>query len=158
MCQLLVLLVGIQAGIILGGQSRYGARFFIPAQFLPPKYDYNRPIPASLLPSEDEIANPSEQLQKERELPKTEVRSLVVPKRDVSPRGGGATNRKEGNRMKGETGMTAETVTEVPKTSDAPCIDCVICYNDIDTSNQTAYIIMIAPCNHILTIYFTRIA
>jgi len=147
MCQLLVLWVGIQAGI-LGGQSRYGARFFIPAQFLPPKYDYNRPIPASLLQSDDEIAtNPSEQLQKERELPKTEVRSLVVPKRDVSPRGGGTRNRKEGNRMKGETGMTAETVTEVPKTPDAPCIDCVICYNDIDTGDRTAY--MIAPCNHI---------
>ena len=101
MCQLLVLWVGFQAGI-LGGQSRYGARFFIPAQFLPPKYDYNRPIPASLLPSDDEIANSSEQLQKERELLKTEVRSFVVPKRDVSPRGGGARIRKEGNRMKGE--------------------------------------------------------
>lgn len=146
MCQLLVLWVGIQTGVLYA-QSHFGARFFIPAQFLPLKYDYNRPIPASLLTQENIIANPSEQLQKERELPKTEVRSLVVPNRDLKSRGGNARNRKEGKRLKGETVMTAETVTEVPKSSDAPCIECVICYNEIDTSDRTDY--MIAPCNHI---------
>jgi len=146
MCQLLVSWVAIQT-IVLHAQSRFGARFFIPAQFLPPKYDYNRPIPASLLPSGDEVATPSEQLHRERELPKTEVRSLVVPKKDSSSRGGRPRNRKEGKRMKGETGMTAETVTEVSKCHNASCIECVICYNNIDTSNRTAY--MIAPCDHI---------
>ena len=144
MCQLLVLWVLMQAGI-LDAQRRWGARFFIPAQFLPPKYDYNRPIPATVLPSNDEIRNPSEQLQKEREVPKTEVRSLLIQKTELRSRGGVARNRKEGKRMKGETGMTAETVTEVPKNS--PCIECIICYNDIDTSNRTSY--MIAPCNHV---------
>ena len=49
--------------------------------------------------------------------------------------------------MKGETVMTAETVTEVPKSCGAPCLECVICYNDIDISDRTAY--MIAPCNHV---------
>jgi len=146
MCQLLILWVGIQTGVLYA-QSHFGARFFIPAQFLPPKYDYNRPIPASLLPQDNIIANPTEQLQNERELPKTEVRSLVVPSRDLKSRGGNARNRKEGNRLKGETVMTAETVTEVPKSFGAPCIECVICYNDIDTSDRTEY--MIAPCNHI---------
>jgi hypothetical protein len=146
MCQLLILWVGIQTGVLYA-QSHFGARFFIPAQFLPPKYDYNRPIPASLLPQDNIIANPTGQLQNERELPKTEVRSLVVPSRDLKSRGGNARNRKEGKRLKGETVMTAETVTEVPTSSGAPCVECVICYNDIDTSDRTEY--MIAPCNHI---------
>mmetsp|Transcript_21268 Transcript_21268/g.52692 ORF Transcript_21268/g.52692 Transcript_21268/m.52692 type:complete len:1156 (-) Transcript_21268:107-3574(-) len=145
MCRLLVTWVGIQA-CVLYAQSRFGARFFIPSQFLPPKYDYNRPIPPSLLPSENRSESPSEQLQKDRELPKTEVRSLL-PNRDAGSRGGVARNRKEGKRTKGETLMTAETVTEVPKCSGAPCIECVICYNDIDTVDRTAY--MIAPCNHV---------
>jgi hypothetical protein len=149
MCQLLILWVGIQAGI-LDAQGRFGARFMIPAQFLPPKYDYSRPIPVSLLSSYDddetETANPSEQLQKEREIPKTEV-SLVVPsKRDTSPRGGGARNRKEGNKLNRTDTMTAETVMAVPK-NPSVCIDCVICYNEIDTSNRAAY--MLSPCDHI---------
>jgi hypothetical protein len=146
MCQLIVFWVVAQAGLLCA-QSRFGARFFIPAQFLPPKYDYNRPIPTLLLPPGNETANPSEQLQKERELPKTEVRSLVVPNRELNSRGGVARNRKEGKRTKGETVMTAETVTEVRTGCCAPCLECVICYNDIDTSNRTAY--MIAPCNHV---------
>ena len=147
MCQLLVLWVSIQSGILYA-QSHLGARFFIPAQFLPPKYDYHRPVPASLLSPDDEIANPTEQLQKERELPKTEVRSLVVSNRDLNSRGSGARNRKEGNRVKGETVMTAETLTQVPTSPGAPsCIECSICYNNIDTTNREAY--MIAPCNHI---------
>ena len=148
-CQLLVIWVGIQAGI-LDAQGRFGARFMIPAQFLPPKYDYSRPIPASLLSSYDDdetaTANPSEQLQKEREIPKTEV-SLVVPsKRDTSPRGGGARNRKEGNKLNRTDTMTAETVMAVPK-NPSTCVDCVICYNEIDTINRVAY--MLSPCDHI---------
>ncbi len=145
MCRLLIIWVVLQAGVLYA-QSRFGARFFIPSHFLPPKYDYNRPIPESLLPSDNGAACPSEQLQKDRELPKTEVRSLL-PNRDAGSRGGVARNRKEGKRTKGETVMTAETVTEVPNSSGAPCIECVICYNDIDTGDRTAY--MIAPCNHV---------
>ena len=145
MCQLLVAWVGIQAGVLYA-QSHFGARFFIPSQFLPPKYDYNRPIPAFLLPQDSRTTNLSEQLKKEREPPKTEIRPLV-PNRDLGSRAGVARNRKEGKRIKGETVMTAETVTEVQRSSSAPCLECVICYNDIDTSDRTAY--MIAPCNHI---------
>merc|ERR1719296_513406 len=39
-----------QAGVLVC-QGKYGARFMIPARFLPPKFDYSRPIPISLLPS-----------------------------------------------------------------------------------------------------------
>ena len=100
MCQLLVLWVGIQAGI-LEAQGRYGARFMIPARFLPPKFDYNRPIPPSLLPPDAQGNNPTEELRNERASATTEVRSLVVPKRDVSPftGGSGARNRMKGSRL-----------------------------------------------------------
>jgi hypothetical protein len=49
MCQLLVLWVGFQTAILIA-QGKYGARFMIPKRFLPPKFDYSRPIPASMLP------------------------------------------------------------------------------------------------------------
>ena len=48
LCQWLVLWVALQTGILIG-QGKYGARFWIPPQFLPPKYDYSRPIPPSIL-------------------------------------------------------------------------------------------------------------
>jgi len=147
MCQLLVLWVGIQAGI-LEAQGRYGARFMIPARFLPPKFDYNRPIPASLLPPGVQVASPSEELRIERVSPTTEVHSLVVPKRDTSPFGSGARNRMKGSKVnRTESGMTAETVTVAPKNPAIPRFDCVICYNEIDINNRTGY--MLAPCDHL---------
>ncbi|KAL7562857.1 hypothetical protein ACA910_002473 [Epithemia clementina (nom. ined.)] len=47
-CQWVVLWVAVQTAILLG-QGKYGARFWIPARFLPPKYDYSRPIPPAIL-------------------------------------------------------------------------------------------------------------
>ena len=49
MGQLLVLWVAIQAGVLIA-QGKYGARFMIPPCCLPPKFDYSRPIPPSMLP------------------------------------------------------------------------------------------------------------
>jgi transmembrane E3 ubiquitin-protein ligase len=49
LCQLLVLWVGIQVAVLMA-QGKYGARFMIPARFLPPKFDYSRPLPPSMLP------------------------------------------------------------------------------------------------------------
>ncbi|KAL3916228.1 MAG: hypothetical protein SGILL_005273 [Bacillariaceae sp.] len=147
MCELLILWVGIQAGI-LEAQGRYGARFMIPARFLPPKFDYNRPIPPSLLPPGSQVASPTEELKSERSSPATEVRKLVVPKRDTSPFAAGTRNRMKGSRLhRGESGMTAETVTAAPKNPSMPKFDCVICYNDIDVNNRTGY--MLAPCDHL---------
>jgi transmembrane E3 ubiquitin-protein ligase len=147
MCQLLVLWVGIQAGI-LEAQGRYGARFMIPARFLPPKFDYNRPIPPSLLSSGVHETNPTEEHRNERASTTTEIRSLVVPKRDTSPFAGGARNRMKGSKLnRAESGMTAETVTSPPKNPAMPRFDCVICYNEIDIQNRTGY--MLAPCEHL---------
>jgi hypothetical protein len=51
MCKLPVICVGIQTAVLIA-QGKYGAQFMIPvpARFLPPKFDYSRPIPPSMLP------------------------------------------------------------------------------------------------------------
>ena len=120
----------------------------IPARFLPPKVDYSRPIPPSLLPpgTAEEVAT-SESLRNERGQ-QTEVRTLVC--RETSPhRGaGGARNRIKGSRAnRTETGMTAETIKDLPPSPRTPSIDCVICYTGIDVRNRKGY--MLAPCDHI---------
>jgi hypothetical protein len=46
-CWVLVLWTAAQVGVLLL-QSAYGPRFFVPKQWLPQRYDYRRPIPASI--------------------------------------------------------------------------------------------------------------
>ena len=46
-CVVLVAWLSIQV-LFLYGQQKFGARFFIPAAFFPPKYNYRRPIPRHL--------------------------------------------------------------------------------------------------------------
>ena len=48
MCFALILWTALQVCILVL-QQRLGPQFMIPSQFLPPKYDYRRPIPRSLL-------------------------------------------------------------------------------------------------------------
>jgi hypothetical protein len=146
MCQLLIVWVGIQAAM-LEAQGRYGARFMIPARFLPPKFDYSRPLPSSLLPEGIEEIAPSETLKNERE-PQTEVRALIP--RDTSPHKatGGARNRIKGSRVnRTECSMTTETMNAAPTHPPVPSFDCVICYNEIDVRNRRGY--MLAPCDHL---------
>lgn len=146
LCQLLILWLGIQTAV-LEAQGRYGARFMIPARFLPPKFDYNRPLPPSLLPceveSEEEAITPSELLQKERGSP--EMRRTLIP-RDTSNPHRGARNRIKSTRAKTEVCMTAETIHGAPARP-PPSFDCVICYTDIDIRNRNGY--MLAPCDHL---------
>jgi hypothetical protein len=145
MCELLILWVVIQAGI-LEAQGRYGARFMIPARFLPPKYDYHRPLPPSLL--NPPVDAPTKELEKDPNAPEKEmeVRPLIK-KVEVSPKGGRPRNRIKGSKVnRPESGMTAETLTIAPK-PDCPKPDCVICYNEIDVGVPTNY--MLAPCDHI---------
>jgi hypothetical protein len=147
MCELLVVWVGIQASL-LEAQRRYGARFFIPARFLPPKFDYSRPIPPSLLPkeqTEDDAATPSESLQKER-VGTSEIRTPLISREASSPRRG-ARNRMKGSRGVEAASMTTETISEPPARSALPSFECAICYNDIDIRNRSGY--MLAPCDHL---------
>ena len=65
MCQLLILWVGCQTAILIA-QGKYGARFMIPKRFLPPKFDYSRPIPASMLPPGALLDLPSPEAMEDR--------------------------------------------------------------------------------------------
>jgi hypothetical protein len=150
MCQLLVLWVGFQT-LVLVAQGRYGTRFMIPARFLPPKFDYNRPLPASLYPpgSPPLEVTPSESLQNERASATTEVQPLV-PKESISPhRTSGVTRnrKKDCSKVHRAESMTTETVTPAPTDPSLPSFDCVICYNSIDVCNRRGY--MLAPCDHL---------
>ena len=147
LCELLVLWVGMQAAL-LEAQRRYGARFFIPARFLPPKFDYNRPIPASLLPEDhtrEDVATPSESVQKER-VATPEIRTPLLSSESTNPRRG-ARNRMKGSRGVEAVPMTTETISEAPTRSALPSFECAICYNEIDIRNPSGY--MLAPCDHL---------
>ena len=65
LCQILVLWVGCQTAILIA-QGKYGARFMIPKRFLPPKFDYNRPIPTSMLPPGALLDLPSPESMEDR--------------------------------------------------------------------------------------------
>jgi hypothetical protein len=57
-CWVLVLWTAAQVGVLLL-QSAFGPRFFVPKQWLPQRYDYRRPIPASIRPSTSPSSTPA---------------------------------------------------------------------------------------------------
>jgi len=136
LCIMLTIWVGIQTALLIG-QSKYGARFMIPARFLPPKYDYSRPIPATLLPPQ--MLQSRSNANSEELVTKTSLESEGIHD-SKGPR-----NRKEKrSHNNGESnGITAVQEEEVDK----PTLDCVICYNPIDVQDRRRY--MLAPCDHI---------
>jgi hypothetical protein len=138
MCELLVLWVGIQTAVLIA-QGKYGARFMIPARFLPPKFDYSRPIPPSMLP-EDALELPLSDNERS-----SEVQTLLPSDGSPPDRHSSVTrNRIKGSRaVTRAEGMTTEPVQGV----ESHGLDCVICYNGIDIHNRRGY--MLAPCNHI---------
>jgi hypothetical protein len=154
MCQLLVLWVGCQTAILIA-QGKYGARFMIPARFLPPKFDYSRPIPASMLPPGALELQGSESMEDRgdalRAAPRAGALSTTEP---LKPRGRHTTAATTRSRIRGkranrsETTMTTETHT--PPAAPPPAaftLECSICYDAIDVRNRPDY--MLAPCNHL---------
>lgn len=163
-CQMLVIWMCVQTALLVG-QSKYGARFMIPARFLPPKFDYSRPIPASMLPpgAMEMIAREcTRECIEDREDPALEAQALTVSY--ASPRGRHKTAITTRNRIRGrvsrsrpsERGMTEEamggtlvsssnTPSSAPET--VPTLDCSICYEAIDIRKRRDY--MLAPCNHL---------
>lgn len=156
MCELLVLWIGIQTAVLIA-QGKYGARFMIPARFLPPKFDYSRPIPPSMLPpGTTQEATPdlplqrqgrnSESLQGMQESQSLLSNDPVAVDRHTT--GVTTRNRIKGSRGRQENSMTTETVVnDTSVESSAHSLDCVICYNAIDVHNRRGY--MLAPCDHI---------
>ena len=157
MCELLVLWIGIQTAVLIA-QGKYGARFMIPARFLPPKFDYSRPIPPSLLPpgttqdltpdlplrpGRNSETSTSQGLQESQSLLSSEPAVLDRHTTGVTTR-----NRIKGSRVnRPENSMTTETVVHDNSAQSGHTLDCVICYNAIDVHNRRGY--MLAPCDHI---------
>ena len=111
---------------------------FLYQRFLPPKFDYSRPIPAALLPRR--TSNPSTNaVSSEIELMPllTEASNGVARSR----RGGGSNRVSLGSRAEDIPALMSEDNTETPT------LDCVICYNEIDVNDRKGY--MLAPCDHI---------
>mmetsp|Transcript_17038 Transcript_17038/g.25793 ORF Transcript_17038/g.25793 Transcript_17038/m.25793 type:complete len:1081 (+) Transcript_17038:273-3515(+) len=137
MVEILVVWIAIQNAVLIA-QTKYGARFMIPTRFLPPKFDYHRAIPPSLLPPE----------ALDQDLKCEHVKSTTPPTlQSESPdhMTTGTRNRlkkKNGNQEHATTTMTTESVEVL-----APALDCVICCNGIDHHNPKSY--MLAPCEHI---------
>ena len=149
MCELLILWVGIQTAVLIG-QGKYGARFMIPARFLPPKFDYSRPIPASILPpGVTQEVLPEPQSRTSRALEVSESQSLLANEEPVvQGRRTTTRNRIRGSRLnRQENTMTAEPVVNDTSTGSGNTLDCVICYNAIDVHDRRGY--MLAPCDHI---------
>lgn len=142
-CQCLVLWVTFQTAILIG-QSKYGARFMIPARFLPPKYDYSRPIPPSVLNNAVTGSNTT-----------TEE---IVDTAASRPTDRHATSVTTRNRIRNRSqhGRSASAVTEDPTitalsstattTTTTTVLECCICYENIDVMRQSY---MLAPCNHL---------
>ena len=103
-------------------------------RFLPPKYDYNRPIPLHMRPKPTLIESSSDESESG-----TLHENDVMVCGDVGPR-----NRKE---KRSRNGSGDSNITTINQSYARPTLDCVICYNDIDIGDRMEY--MIAPCNHI---------
>ncbi|GKZ00441.1 hypothetical protein MPSEU_000996700 [Mayamaea pseudoterrestris] len=157
MCELLIGWVAVQTAILVA-QGKYGARFMIPARFLPPKFDYNRPLPASMLPPSSPVTPKPESIEEDHRgsSPISFDKDAPVQASDPLPaRARHATapttrNRLRGLRWRSETSstMTAETVVTQPVPPAQACtLDCSICYDGIDACNRSHY--MLAPCNHL---------
>lgn len=156
MCELLVLWIGIQTAVLIA-QGKYGARFMIPSRFLPPKFDYSRPIPPSMLPpGTTQEPTPDLPLQRQGRNSESsqgmqESQSLLSNDPvavDRHTTGVTTRNRIKGSRGRQENSMTTETVVnDTSAESSAHSLDCVICYNAIDVHNRRGY--MLAPCDHI---------
>jgi Ring finger domain len=167
MCLVLVLWMALQTAVLMA-QSKYGARFMIPARFLPPKFDYSRPLPVSMLPPGTTAASMAEMHSSD---PSDERSSSLSPPHDRSRHTTADTTRKrtkKGNRGKTsshfEDGETAEmnsgidnngrgpaspisaSSSRLPR-APAPTLDCSICYEAINIRDRQGY--MLAPCEHL---------
>ena len=143
MCELLVVWVGIQAALLIG-QGKYGARFMVPARFLPPKFDYNRPIPTSLMPTDGILEAPAPCLADDG---RRSEPPLLTTDESTERTTIGTRNRTKKGKSKTKTEITSMTTESL--NDDPPCatLDCVICCNGINVHNRRGY--MLAPCDHI---------
>eukprot|EP00970_Alexandrium_tamarense_P015246 scaffold4900_cov193-Alexandrium_tamarense.AAC.23 len=134
----------IQTAVLIG-QGKFGTRFMIPQRFLPPKFDYSRPIPASLLPPPPLVTSTPNGSSSDIELGPL-LNGDASPSRDRGTRNRKANRARLGSRADDSNGTSTMSTEEVV-VPDAPTLDCVICYNEIDVNDRAGY--MLAPCDHI---------
>jgi hypothetical protein len=154
-CQIVIVWVGIQTAILIA-QGKYGARFMIPSRCLPPKFDYSRPLPPSMLPPGALDIQNTESLDESPLNTSSESKALLDEESTSCGRGRHTTAVTTRNRIRGKRAnltnktesMTSETIDSIKPIS--PCthgLDCSICYEGIDVRDRPAY--MLAPCDHI---------
>ena len=132
LCFVMSLWVLFQAAVLVS-QQRYGTRWFIPARYLPPKFDYSRPLPPSMrrhggggdvemgLIQNDEAAVAINDVEDVEET--AELLNRTMPKEASGP-----------------------TMVSLPPTSEND-LECVICCESIDSDDRKNY--MLAPCEHL---------
>jgi len=111
-------------------QSCYVRFFTVNVRFLPPRFDYSRPIPESMLHSPTSRQTNS-------------ISDIESGSSILSSRGTGSRNRISGSSSRHRS---ATTIDESISTS-GPSLDCVICCSSVDVQNRRAY--MLPPCDHI---------
>jgi len=172
----LVLWVGLQTGILIA-QSKYGGRFFIPKRFLPPKFDYTRSIPMSVLENGRKI---SESDNEEQDVEAGADNSTSGGSRHYrhhsdpslstlsgpSPLNGELTGSPSRIRNVFATAMRSarnrkQSTQRQQQSSFSTCqddhndesagrvLDCVICCSDITPNEIRSKRYMLAPCNHV---------
>eukprot|EP00591_Stephanopyxis_turris_P009292 CAMPEP_0195515190 /NCGR_PEP_ID=MMETSP0794_2-20130614/6347_1 /TAXON_ID=515487 /ORGANISM="Stephanopyxis turris, Strain CCMP 815" /LENGTH=1211 /DNA_ID=CAMNT_0040643581 /DNA_START=360 /DNA_END=3996 /DNA_ORIENTATION=+ len=139
LCFGLIVWVGVQAGVLMM-QAKYGARFMIPARLLPPKFDYSRPIPSSILPTPSPTLNNT---NTDIELGPTTTNTTRnrINNRRSSPSCSNSSSHGSGSTNSPASSLPSSSSTE------PPTLDCVICYSPIDVNYRRGY--MLAPCDHI---------
>ena len=100
---------------------------------LPPKYDYSRQIPDSLLPRKH---------SNERRAPEDVETNKLIGSDDKGPR-----NRKFSSKNGTDDSHGVRTIIESNSSTEGTRLDCVICYGGINIENKRGY--MLAPCDHI---------
>lgn len=108
------------------------------SRFLPPKFDYHRPIPPSLLPPPTTTPSPSNGSTA------SEIELGPLLNSESSPRGARHRRPRLGSRVDESNSSNGTTTTDAP---DTQTLDCVICYNEIDINDRSGY--MLAPCLHV---------
>lgn len=117
-CYFLVIWLAFQV-IVLHLQNVFGARFFVPKRFLPQRYDYRRPLPASIQSNLSTTATGSSNGDSIPEDTDLETGALLRP------------NTSSNNRSSGDVEMSTLSNVAIA-TAPSSTLECVICYNAIE--------------------------
>ena len=161
LCLSLVFWVYLQATVLIL-QSKWGTRFFIPAKFLPPKFDYFRPLPPSLLArvkkgggsnATNDVQNPIITSTADIELGRVHSRpghtyAQIAPSSSSSaPLPPPPSSNSDSNSASSPHLTSDDDISPVSDSSNDFSLDCVICYCLIDHTKPGSY--MLTPCEHI---------